>query len=414
MEKIKLGVFGLGRGRSLFTSMLAAGAQIVAVCEKDERRIEEAKKIAGEGLAVYHDFDEFIEHPMDAVMLCNYFNEHAEYAVRCLERGIHVLSETTSNGTMAEGVRLVRAAEKSRAFYMLAENYPFMVFNQEMRRVYREGSLGHVLFAEGEYNHPLNPDNVAEIVKLRPSPTHWRSSLPSTYYITHSLAPLMYITGQRPVKVAAMPVMAHEDAFICPLYSRDLAAIITTLNDDGSVFRVTGCAAFGAHGNSYRICAERGQIENLRGTGGKIMLRYDPWNVPEGKEEKNFYMPEFPEEDRELIGKAGHGGGDFYIFREFLNCIRENKRPEFDEYFATTMASVAILAHRSILENGKRYDIPDFHREEDRALWEKDNLNPFYGKNGEAPTISPCSDPDYRPSAGKLDYYKTAWEKNKR
>ena len=46
MEKIRLGVFGLGRGRSLFSSMLAAGAEIVAVCEKDERRIEEALKIA--------------------------------------------------------------------------------------------------------------------------------------------------------------------------------------------------------------------------------------------------------------------------------------------------------------------------------------------------------------------------------
>ena len=48
MEKIKLGVFGLGRGRSLFSSMLAAGAEIVAVCEINERRIEEAKKIAKE------------------------------------------------------------------------------------------------------------------------------------------------------------------------------------------------------------------------------------------------------------------------------------------------------------------------------------------------------------------------------
>ena len=48
MDNIRLGVFGLGRGRSLFSSMLAAGAEIVAVCEKDERRIEEALKIAPE------------------------------------------------------------------------------------------------------------------------------------------------------------------------------------------------------------------------------------------------------------------------------------------------------------------------------------------------------------------------------
>ena len=407
MDKIRLGVFGLGRGRSLFASMLAAGAEIVAVCEKDEKRIEEALKIAPE-ITVYRNFDEFIEHPMDAVMLCNYFNEHAEYAVRCLERNVHVLSETMSNTTMADGVRLVRAAEKSKAFYMLAENYPFMVFNQEMRRVYREGSLGHVLFAEGEYNHPLNPGNMAEVVKLRPSPEHWRNNIPRTYYITHSLAPLMYITGQRPVRVSAMPVYGYEEDVATCLNVRDRAAIITTLNDDRSVFRITGCAAFGCHENSYRICGERGQIENVRGSGNKVMLNYDKWNVPEGMTEHNFYKPEFPEEDKPLLEKAGHGGSDFYVFREFISCIRENRRPEFDEYFATTMASVGILAHRSILEGNKAFDIPDFRKEDDRRLYENDDLTPFYGKNGELPTIPCCSDPSYRPSENKLSIYLNA------
>ena len=407
MEKIRLGVFGLGRGRSLFASMLAAGAEIVAVCEKDERRIEEALKIAPK-ITVYRNFDEFIEHPMDAVMLCNYFNEHAEYAVRCLERNIHVLSETTSNTTMADGVKLVRAAEKSKAFYMIAENYPFMVFNQEMRRVYRGGSLGHVLFAEGEYNHPLNPNNMEEVVKLRPSPEHWRNNIPRTYYITHSLAPLMYITGQRPVRVSAMPVYGYEEDVTNPLNVHDRAAVITTLNDDRSVFRITGCAAFGCHENSYRICGELGQIENVRGSGNRVMLNYNKWNVPEGMEEHNYYKPEFPEEDKPLLEKAGHGGSDFYVFREFISCIRENRRPEFDEYFATTMASVGILAHRSILEGNKPFDIPDFHREEDRVKFENDELTPFYGKNGESPTLPCCSDPGYTPSAAKAIAYNNA------
>ncbi len=32
---------------------------------------------------------------------------------------------------------------------MLAENYPFMLFNQEMKRVYNGGTLGKAVFAEG-------------------------------------------------------------------------------------------------------------------------------------------------------------------------------------------------------------------------------------------------------------------------
>jgi hypothetical protein len=131
-------------------------------------------------------------------------------------------------------------------------------------------------------------------------------------------------------------------------------------------------------------------VENVRGTGGKIMLRYNKWNIPEGMEANNFYMPEWNDPQEKLIEQSGHGGGDFIIVREFLNCIRENRRPEFDEYFATNMASVAILAHRSILEGGKPFDVPDFRREEDRIHYENDRETPFYGSDGSTPTI-PCS-----------------------
>ena len=151
-----------------------------------------------------------------------------------------------------------------------------------------------------------------------------------------------------------------------------------------------GCAGYGAHHNSYRICCDKGQVENVRGTGGKIMLRYNAWNVPEGQEANNFYMPDWNDPQENLIEKAGHGGGDFLVIREFFTCIRENKKPEFDEYFATNMASVAILAHKSILNGGIPYDVPDFRREADREKYENDRETPFYGIDGSAPTV-PCA-----------------------
>jgi predicted dehydrogenase len=309
---------------------------------------------------------------------------------------------------MAQGVALVRAAEKSSAIYMLSENYPFMKFNQEMRRIYRGGSLGKVLFAEGEYNHPLDPANSDYAIELCPTSKHWRYNLPRTYYITHSLAPLMYITGAVPKRVTAMPVYypVRTDFDAISRGVPERAAIITTLNDDDSVFRVTGCAAFGAHENSYRICAEKGQVENLRDGTGRVLLNYNKWDVPEDvSSATSCYVPMLRDKDAALAAAAGHGGGDFFVIREFLNCIRENKRPEFDVYFGTTMASVAILGHRSMLENGVPYDIPDFRKEEDRVKYENDNLSPFYGTDGTEPTIAATSRPDYWLSAEGRDEY---------
>ena len=127
-------------------------------------------------------------------------------------------------------------------------------------------------------------------------------------------------------------------------------------------------------------------------------------------EEVNYYLPDMQDKDAELIKKANHDGGDFVVAREFLNCVRENKPHPFDVYFATTMASVAILAHRSLLSGGMPYDIPDFKKEEDRKKYENDTLSPFWYSDGTAPTIPCCSNTDYKPSEKQIENVKKILE----
>ena len=407
MDKIRIGIFGTGRGSSFIASIIANGGEIVALCDKNNEKMKVAIERIGSDVKCYNDFDEFIEHPMDAVLLCNYFHEHAPYAIRCLEKNIHVISECTANSTLAEGVALVRAAEKSKAFYMLCENYPFMLFNREMKRICEGGTLGKILYGEGEYNHAGNSYSDASKKDLFDSVEHWRNFLPRTYYITHSLAPIAYATGALPVRVTAMPVFAPapEDSNSAA-HVGEIAAIITCLNDDKSVFKVTGHASFGASYNSYRVCGKKGQFENVRGTDNMVMLRYNKWSTPEGMEEINYYKPDLGDANIEALKKAGHGGGDFFVIREFLNCIRENRRPTMDVYFATRLASTAIMAHRSLMEYGVPYDVPDFRNPEDCAKYENDTLSPFYYSDGREPTFPCCSDPEYKPSAQQIENFK--------
>ena len=403
MKKVKIGIFGLGRGMSYAKSFMLNNAEIVAICDRNEERLNSAKSELNNQPTCYTSFDDFIKHDLDAVFLANNFHEHAKFAIECLNKNIHVLCECTANGTMAEGVALVRAAKKSKAIYMLAENYPFMIFNKEMKRIADNKTLGKIIYAEGEYNHPVNIEDAGFAKYYRPYVNHWRNFLPRSYYITHSLAPLMYITGAKPIRVAATPVYCDESdgmSFVC-----DRSAIITCLNDDKSVFKVTGCSGYGAHGNSYRFCGTKGQVENVRGTDDKIMLRYNDWEIPDGLEENNFYKPEWNDKDEDLIKDAGHGGSDFIVARTFIDCIVNNKKSPFDVFFSTTMSSVAILAHRSILNGGIPYDIPDFNNEEDCKKYENDNLTPFYGPNGEEPTLPSGSDVNYKPSKELIERY---------
>jgi len=408
MKKYRIGVFGTGRGADIARNFMLLNCEIVALCDFHERRLKEGAEKLKTSAALYTDFDAFLEHDMDAVVLANYFHEHAPYAIKCMEKGLHVFSECISNGTMAEGVELVKAYEKSDVVYFMAENYPQMKFNREMKRIVDTGTLGKILYAEGEYNHPGDPKNTDFARTYNYFAKHWRNYVPRTYYVTHSLGPIMRATGATPKRVTAFAAYAPSQAdFPTASFSGDRAAIITTQNDDGSIFRVVGCAAFGGHHNAYRICGTEGQIENLRGMDGKIMLRYNAWTKPADKDEINLYDPEWNDKDEELIESSGHGGSDYLTARLFLEAIEEKKMPEipYDIYSAVAMSSVAILGHRSVIAGGQPFDIPDFRREEDCRMYENDRLSPFYGTEGGEPTLQACSDAEFKPTEKQLELY---------
>ena len=415
MKKIRIGIFGARRGCGLAKDFMLLNCEIAAICDSRKCALDAALEMLGGDIPTYENFDEFIKVDMDAVVLANYFHEHTPYAIKCFERGIHVYSECTSNGTMAEGVELVRAFEKSNSIYMLAENYPQMVFNREMKRLCDGGTLGKIIYAEGEYNHPGDPNNTDFKKSYVYFDKHWRNYLPRTYYITHSLAPLMWATGATPKRVSAFATYEpnRNDSDIVSSYVGDRAAIVTMQNDDGSVFRVTGCAAFGGHHNAYRFCGTRGSVENLRDNSDRILLHYNDWEKPDEADEISIYTAPENDKDADLIKTSGHGGGDYLAARLFVECLREGKQPPhpFDIYSATAMSSVGILSHRSMLEGGRPYDIPDFRREEDRKAYENDRITPFYSDDGTSPDIPCCSHTDHKPTEKQLENYRNFLDK---
>ena len=181
------------------------GMELVALCDVWKERLKNLGRQLK--VAAYTDYDKFLEHEMDAVVLANFFHEHAPFAIQALKAGKHVMSETSCNATLAEGVELCRTVERTRLIYMLAENYPYTAFNMEMRHLYRSGEIGEVTYAEGEYNHPMSPRDRNAISC---GVNHWRNWLPSTYYCTHALAPLIFITETMPVKLNALSIACRE------------------------------------------------------------------------------------------------------------------------------------------------------------------------------------------------------------
>jgi len=345
---------------------------------------------------------------MDAVVLANYFHEHAPFAVKALAAGKHVMSECTTNHTLAEGVELCRAVEKSKRIYMLAENYPYTAFNMEMRRVYRTGELGQVTYAEGEYNHPLAPDYR---LRISPGMEHWRNWIPSTYYCTHALAPLMYITGTMPLKVNGLSIAAREVDDLT-VRRADPGSVILCRMDNGAVFRIFGLNIPG-HSNWYRVHGTRGAMEITRGPGyfgpGQVRVWHDEWDLRPGELRERTYLPDWPEHV-ELARKAGHGGSDFWTNFEFANAIRSSRQPFLDVYRGVAMSSVGILAWKSALQDGAPFALPDFSKEAQRKPFENDHWSPF--PSHAAPGQPPASIRGFlKPSARAIAHARKEWAK---
>lgn len=201
MNRVKIGVLGAGRGRSMMNyCKQASHAELVAVCDNNPVFLDRVKReLDDSSIAYYSSFDEFLSHDMDAVVLANFANEHAPFAVRCLRSGKHVISEVLPCQNMKEAVELVEAVESTGKIYAYAENYCYMPAPREMKRLYDAGELGEFEYGEGEYIHncePIWPDIT------QGNPDHWRNNMYATFYCTHSIGPLIHITGLRPVQVS--------------------------------------------------------------------------------------------------------------------------------------------------------------------------------------------------------------------
>ena len=201
-SKVRIGVFGAARGLTMINVMARhPDAELVAICDKYEPLMKECKKVAdetGSKITYYTDFEKFFRHDMDAVVLANYANEHAPFAVRLLLSGRHVISEVLPVETLSQAVELVEAVEKSGKIYAYAENYCYFAATQEMKSLYRRGEIGEFMHGEGEYVHDC--ESIWTDITYGEK-NHWRNNMYSTYYCTHSFGPIISITGTRPVRV---------------------------------------------------------------------------------------------------------------------------------------------------------------------------------------------------------------------
>ncbi len=366
MKKFRLGVFGIYRGIAYANATrFSEDVELVAICDKLEDQIEKAKlRLKNDNITYYTTFDEFIKHDMDIVVLANYATEHAPFAIRCLNAGMHVISELEPCQTMKEAVELVNAAEKSGKTYVLAENACYNGSTREMKKLYRDGKIGEFLYGECEYIH----DNCDSYRYNYGDPTHWRTRMYSTFYCTHSLGPIIHATGLRPVSVTGFELPCTEKTMRRGKRAGLAGVEMVTLENGSIVHSVHGSLPH--YSLWWCMHGEKGTLESARfntqyGNGARIFTNiYEDENVNE--DNVVTYLPKMNEGAK----NAGHDGADFYVLYNLIDYLKGNKDADIiDIYEAFDMFLPGMFAFISLLKGGVPVEIPDMRKPEEREKW---------------------------------------------
>lgn len=371
MKKVRIGVIGVGRGENMIRYCATVdNAEIVAICDHWVEGLDMMKKnMTGYDIAYYTDYDAFLKHDMDAVVLANYATEHAPFAIKALKSGKHVLSEVLPVQTMKEAVELVETVEETGLVYAYAENYCFMPAPREMRRLYLEGKLGEFEYGECEYIHnceSINPEITYG------DPNHWRNNTYSTFYCTHSLGPILHSTGLRPVSVIGMEGLKTERVRRMGRKTGCFGIEMVMLENGGIIKSIHG----GLYMNSvwYSMYGSKGRLESAREDAGqdniyRLYVNCDEYPGEYANRPAESYLVEMDEN----ADNFGHGGSDFYCMKHFINRLLGDENAEIiDVYEALNMSLPGMFAYRSILKGNIPMEIPDLRKKEVRDLYRND------------------------------------------
>ena len=136
MRKIKLGVIGVGNmGRSHCKNIKDGNCpeiELVAIADRNPARIQAMKDDGYENVTYFTDADEMMDSGLiDSVLVAVPHYDHAEYAIKAMKKGLHVMVEKPAGVYTKQAREMNEVAAESDVVYG-------MMFNQRTNHIYRK------------------------------------------------------------------------------------------------------------------------------------------------------------------------------------------------------------------------------------------------------------------------------------
>ena len=395
MRKVKVGVIGLGpRGRGLMRSSLACEeADIVAICDVYEDRLQSAKQIVEErrnySPKLYTDYKQLIhDSEVEAVMIFSSWDEHIPMAIESMKAGKYTAVEVGGAYDLEDCWQLVRTYEETKTPIMLLENCCFDRFELLTTSLARAGKLGKVLYCHGAYAHELRGEILGGNVNR-----HYRLKnymlRNCENYPTHELGPIAKLLNiTRGNKLISLTSVATKGGVGLEEYAGDENSPDKSLVGEkfaqGDIV-VTTITCAGGEVITLRLDTTLPRAYSreftVRGTKGycvqdtDMVMLEEKVNMHEffdhsktvqkhlnNSQAYNEYLPSIWRDITPEEKSLGHGGMDYLECKAFFTAILEGKEMPIDVYDMATWMAITPLSEQSVAHGGMPQAIPDFTR----------------------------------------------------
>jgi predicted dehydrogenase len=343
-RKIRVGIVGYGLCQfgAAFGFQDHPNVQVVAVSDLFPDRCANLAK-ACRCSKSYPSLEEMVkDDTIEAIFLATDAPSHARHAMLVLEHGKHVGSCVPAVwGSLEDADKLFRTVKKTGLTYMMFETSCFHEELYAMRRLYKSGTLGKILYSEGEYFH-------YQVTSL-PSYKEWRVGAPPQWYPTHSNAYYVGVTDGSFTEVSCMGIPSRLEALKPQnnVYKNPFGTEI-------ALFR-TSEGAMSRMGVSWDTPGNEGEFGRIRGELGSY---YSEYVTAEGKKPmiEGLRRPPLPPH----VDPGGHRGSHGYLSSEFIESILLNRKPLVSVDVALNMTVSGVVAHQSALKDGELLKIPQY------------------------------------------------------
>jgi predicted dehydrogenase len=173
-DKLQLGLIGAGiiGHFDMDTALQVPGTELVAVCDLYKGRLDFAREKWGNKMFTTMDYREVLARPdIDAVLICVPDHWHAQITIDALAAGKHVYCEKPMIQKIEDGLKVIKAHQKSGKVMQVGSQRASSVAILEARKQLQSGIIGELAFVEaaidrwdanGAWNYAIPTDATPE------------------------------------------------------------------------------------------------------------------------------------------------------------------------------------------------------------------------------------------------------------